>query len=93
MEHLIQFGVNIDDEALKKAIMVSASNVVIKEVKDQLCIGADWRRSDRVRQIISDEVLKWLNDNSEAILDLSAKLVSEKVMRSKAMKEKIINQE
>lgn len=91
MEHLIQFGVNIDDEALKKAIMVSASNVVIKEVKDQLSIGNDWRRSDRVRQIISDEVLKWLNNNSEAILDLSAKLISEKVMRSKAMKEKIIN--
>lgn len=33
MEHIIQFGVTVDDDAIRKRIEEQASNTVIKEIK------------------------------------------------------------
>ena len=36
MEHIVQFGINIDDEAIRKAIEADAKNQVIEGIKDEV---------------------------------------------------------
>ena len=36
MEHIVQFGITIDDEYIKKNIEKSAENVVAKEMAEQV---------------------------------------------------------
>lgn len=36
MEHIIQFGIGIDDEAIRKAVMEKSERVIIDELKNEL---------------------------------------------------------
>ncbi len=96
MEHVIQIGVSIDDEAIQKQIMATAEKKIIGEIKDDIeKLIIEKRRSyysskeemsltERAEAIIRE----WLDENSDRIIECAGKLIAEKVYRSKAWKTK-----
>lgn len=96
MEHVIQIGVHIDDEAIQERILSSAEKQILSEIKADIektiiekhnpYYGkkVELSLSGRAEAIIKE----WLDENAETVVNNAAKLISEKVYRSKAWKEK-----
>ena len=89
MEHIIQFGVTIDDDAIKKNIEEKAREQIIKEVKaeikKELFVGTGWNMdlSYKVKELIKDTVREC---QDQIIKDATDQLV-ETMRRSKKYKE------
>ena len=96
MEHVIQIGVSVDDEAIQNRIMESAEKQIIGEIKDdieELIIEkhkpyysnkVEMNLTERAEEIVKE----WLNENSDKVIELAGKLIADKVYRSKAWKAK-----
>lgn len=92
MEHIIQFGVTVDDEAIKKEIIKQAANTVTTEIKREL--GIDNYYSDKIiKRMVNNEVTELFNTHKDAIIAEAGKQLAEKLARTKAVKEKILQEE
>lgn len=89
MEHIIQFGVTIDDDAIKKNIEEKARNQITEELKaeirKELFVGTGWNRdlSYKVQELIKDTVIEC---QGQIIKDATDQLV-DIMKRSKKYKE------
>lgn len=89
MEHIIQFGVTIDDDAIKKNIEEKARNQITEELKaeirKELFVGTGWNRdlSYKVQELIKDTVREC---QGQIIKDATDQLV-DTMKRSKKYKE------
>jgi len=96
LEHVIQIGVSVDDEAIQKQIMATAEKQIIGEIKndiEKLIIEKHTPYyTNKVEMCLAaraEAILKeWLDENSDRIIECAGKLISEKVYRSKAWKAK-----
>ena len=96
MEHVIQIGVSVDDEAIQKQIMATAENKIIGEIKEDIEKKILYKRgryygsspetelTERAEEIVKE----WLNENSDKVIECAGKLIADKVYRSKAWKAK-----
>ena len=89
MEHIIQFGVTIDDEVIKENIEKKAREQITAElkaeIKKELFVGTGWNRdiSYKVQELIKDTVREC---QDQIIKDATDQLV-ETIKRSKKYKE------
>ena len=96
MEHVIQFGVSIDDDAIQKQIMKTAEKTIIGEIKNDIESQIIERHrpyyagKDEMNLTMRAEAIvrEWLDGNSDKIIELAGKMVAEKVFRSKKWKDK-----
>lgn len=96
MEHVIQIGVSVDDEAIQKQIMATAEKQIVGEIKHDIekaiiekhrtyySPKEEMSLTERAEGIIRE----WLDGNSDRIIECAGKLIAEKVYRSKAWKTK-----
>lgn len=98
MEHIVQFGVTIDDERIKQHIEERALDQVVADIKGDICrtlpkgYGRDkdgnpivnWERiaEDSLRDILNEQ------DVRERIVERAAEMLVDKVSRTKAWREK-----
>lgn len=91
MEHIIQFGITIDDDAIKKNIEANALAAVVDafvgEMKRNLPKAyygnnVDWKA------VACNCVQDFIERNRDEIMDIAADRLVEKVMRTKAWREK-----
>ena len=90
MEHIVQFAIGIDDDAIVKRVMQVAEKQIVeaiqKKAEDQLfemsyghrCGCVDW---------VKDKFDDFLQSNRDEIISLAADRVAEKIAKSKAAKE------
>ena len=99
MEHVVQLGISIDDDAIQKQIMKTAEKTIIGEIKNDIESQiierhrASWsyeRSKDELSLTTRAEAIirEWLDENSDKIIELAGKMVAEKVFRSKKWKDK-----
>jgi hypothetical protein len=96
LEHVIQIGVSVDDEAIQKQIMATAESKIIGEIKKDIEKKILYKRNryygsppeteltERAEEIVKE----WLNENSDKVIECAGKLIADKVYRSKAWKTK-----
>lgn len=96
MERVIQIGVSVDDDAIRKQIMATAEKQIVGEIKndiERLIIEkhtphytnkVEMNLTERAEAIIRE----WLDENSDKVIELAGKLIADKVYRSKAWKAK-----
>ena len=96
MEHVIQIGVSVDDEAIQKQIMDTAESKIIGEIKKDIekeiiskrdkyyGFAPETELTERAEEIVKE----WLNENSDKVIECAGKLIADKVYRSKAWKAK-----
>ena len=95
MEHVVQFGICIDDEKIKAAIEKSAEEKIIKDLMQQIMnhvfdagyYGSDAKPSDPLKQWCIKHFDDFLEKNREVILVCAAERLADKLFRTKAAKE------
>lgn len=95
MEHVVQLGISIDDDAIQKQIIKTAEKTIIGEIKEDIAKqifhkSNSYYGRDKVELSEGAEgiVRNWLDENSDKIIELAGKMVADKVFRSKKWKEK-----
>ena len=99
MEHIVQFGINLDDASIAEAVKRDAYKEVVKQLTDEArkalpkkcaygCHGkgeVDWRG------IIGEEVEKRvsaiISDKSDEIVEMAVKRVYDSITRRKPFRE------
>lgn len=94
MEHIIQFGVTIDDEKIVKTAEAKVekviNNVVKCDVYEALTGIREYNKyeySKRLMILVNNTMEKFCVDNKEEIINLAADRLVEKLSRTKAVKE------
>ena len=89
MEHIVQFGITVDDDAIKNLIVNKASETVVKEVKRELGVDNKYFSNGVVTKMVSDEVQNQFNLHKEEIIEATAKVLAEKLIKTKLVKERV----
>ncbi len=89
MEHIVQFGVSLDDEAIKREIVKQASEVVIHEIKDEIKTAIYGRHFERGIPLdyMGEKVTEFLEKHKDEIINEAAETLADKLSRTKAAKE------
>ena len=100
MEHIVQFGIGIDDEAIRKIIMEKAEKSILDDMKKQIRTDIDnqifvidrgWYDNDCKRvglqDWVNDLVVKLLEDHKTEIIERASEKLADKMSRTKAFKE------
>lgn len=95
MEHVVQFGICVDDEKIRAAIEKSAEEKIIKDLMQQIMnhvfdagyYGSDAKPSDPLKEWCIKHFDSFLEQNREVILDRAAERLADRLCRIKAAKE------
>ena len=100
MEHIVQFGIGIDDEAIRKIVMEKAEKSILDDLKKQIRTDIDnqifvidrgWYGKDYKRvglqDWVNDLVVKTLEDNKDQIIKMASERLADKMSRTKTIKE------
>lgn len=99
MEHVVQFGINIDDTAIAEAVKRDAYKEVIKQMTDEARkalprkyeYGGYGKGEVDWRGIIDKEVAKRvgaiIDENADEIVDMAVKRVYDSIIRRKPFRE------
>ena len=102
MEHIVQFAIGIDDNAIKERVTANAEKEIIKDLKqdvaNKLFEGYYWNRNaDPKKDPLSDYakgiIESFLEQHQEEILNKAAIHLADKLARSKKGKEILNNLE
>ena len=92
MEHIIQFAINVEDDRIVKSIERNVEAQVIKTITDKVedtVYEKHWGKvynQKPLENMICTRIDKILEDNKDFILDQAAKILADKLARSKAGK-------
>ena len=100
MEHIVQFGIGIDDEAIRKIVMEKAEKSILDDLKKQIRTDIDnqifvidrgWYGNGCKRvglqDWVNDLVVKLLEDHKTEIIERASEKLADKMSRTKAFKE------
>lgn len=93
MEHIVHFGISIDDEAIAERIMVNAEKIIVQKIQQKVerAIFAPTFGKTHLNIEAEDILMKWLDDNKEKILELASEALANKMARTKAVRTAIEN--
>jgi ferritin-like protein len=96
MEHIVQFAISIDDDAIVKKVSENAEKKIIEDLKQQVANkifeayyynrNAD-PKHDKLSSFSENIVLSFLEANKDELLDKAAALLADRLARSKKGKE------
>ena len=94
MEHIVQFAIGVDDDAIKKLVIDGAYNDVVKqllkEAKREVGLeGSYYSPSRNWERIIGEALRGYFDENKDMIIELAASKLVESYKRTKAFKEKM----
>ena len=93
MEHILQFGINIDDNAIVMAVKEKAEKEIIEKLTSE--VGAKIFQKEYYAKKYNpnclsswteDLVVKFLYDHKTEIVDAAAKVLADRLVRTKAGK-------
>lgn len=102
MEHIVQFAIGIDDDAIVKKVSENAEKEIIKELKqdvaNKIFEAYYWNKNadpktDRLSNFSEHIVLSFLEENKEDIITKAAALLADRLARTKKGKEILNNLE
>ena len=89
MEHIVQFGITIDDDTIRRHVEAKATDAVVKGLKQSLFrLGYNDKPmgiSDDVEEIIK----MYLEEHKQEIVDAAAERLADRLVRTKAVKEAV----
>lgn len=92
MEHVVQFGINIDDEAIKKAVVANVEKEVIagirKQIEKEPGFGEyNYRYGSRFAQEIVETVLE---EHLEEIVDYVSAKIADRLCKRKSFTDAVL---
>ena len=96
MEHIVQFAISIDDDRIKRNIENSVEKQVTNKIKGDCMKALVGKKSitncdytQKLKEMVDDNIQNFLAENKDEIIKISADKLSEKLSRTKAVKEVI----
>ena len=96
MEHIVQFGISIDDEVIKQNIEKNVQGQVVGAIKADamraLCGKKDvtsYEYRGQIEKVISDTANTFFDLHKEEIIADAARLLAEKLAKTKAVKDAV----
>lgn len=92
MEHIVQFGISVDDDKIAKSIEQNVERAVINHIVEKVN-GQITRKyyygdeNEPLKNMIKEQVNKIIMDKQDYILENAAKILADKLARSKAGKQ------
>lgn len=95
MEHIVQFGITIDDEYIKKSIEQGAENAITKEMAEQVrnVLIMKWCGNDEPTIYFDKKLTEVINEHKDEIIELAADRLAERLRRTRAVKNAVKNLE
>lgn len=85
MEHIVQFGVSIDDFAIQRRVEDSCVEAVKKKMMS--CFFDNYSNPKfKTEEIIKD----WLNDHKDEVIKRASEVIAEKMYKSTKVRQSII---
>ena len=85
MEHIVQFGVSIDDSAIQRRVEDSCVEAVKKKISG--CFFDNYGSP----KFHTEEIIRsWLNDHKDEVIQKSAEIITEKMYKSTKVRQAII---
>lgn len=99
MEHIIQFGIGIDDNAIVEKVTKNAEKVIIEDLKGDIYsnffeMDIDFYGRNKITGIkpwVKDRLDKFFDENRDEIIKLASDKLADKLSRSKTVKEAMAN--
>ena len=94
MEHIVQFGISVDDEMIKRRIMERAESEILARIKNDVTRTmyenrGYYHREAPLVDIVKDAVSEMCEEHKDEIITMAAKLLAEKLANRKATKEMV----
>lgn len=91
MEHIIQFAIGIDDEAIVKRVQENAEKTIIKDIQrqvEQRIFETDWngKPTGKLNYVAEGLITKWLDQHKDEIIQQAVKALADKLAKTKAVK-------
>lgn len=91
MEHIVQFAIGIDDEAITKHIQQNAEKIITQNLQQRVerCIfETDYlgKVQDRLNYHADSVICAWLDKHRDTILQFASETLSKKMINTKAVK-------
>jgi hypothetical protein len=100
MEHIVQFAIGIDDNAIREKVEANAEKEIIKSIKQDVAnkLFSSWYRNakpekDPLSEFSKGIVEKFLEQHQEELLEKAAVHLADKLARTKKGKEILNNLE
>ena len=96
MEHIVQFAIGIDDEAITKRIQENAEKVITQKIQQNVerCIfEMDYRGNPESRlKYVAETIFRdWLESHKDDIINRAVEVLASNMMKTKAVKTAINN--
>lgn len=85
MEHIVQFGVTLDDDKIEKMVMSKASDECLAQIRkatSNFCKD-NYYGDSQLKEMFREEVKKVIADNKEIIIEQVVRQVSANLMKTK----------
>lgn len=91
MEHILQFAIGIDDEAIRRRVEESAYKDVVKSLTDEAKSALPKRYGGSVdwRNLVDDALLDLMAEHKDEIVAAAADRLYESMRRTKAVREAV----
>ena len=94
MEHILQFAIGIDDEAIIKRVEAGAENAIMQEIKRDAkaaIFKSTYPNSSTFSRnptdFFDEKIGQFLKENKDEIIKLTANRLAERLAKTKAAKE------
>ena len=87
MEHIVQFAIGIDDNAIKERIENNVEQAVIKDItrkiEDTIYSRYSYNRTEPLKDMIKSRIDVIITEQQDVIVDMAAKILADRLFRSK----------
>ena len=93
MEHIVQFAIGMDDEAIRKRIEEHAYQDALKGVTNQVWHTLfpgyinDYSRDEQLKTLVVDALSGFMEEHRDEIIDKSVNLLVDRFSRTKKFRE------
>lgn len=89
MEHIVQFGITIDDDAIRRHVEAKAADSVVKGLKQSLFRLGYNDRPMGITEDVENVIDAFLEEHKQEIIDAAAERLADRLVRTKAVKEAV----
>ena len=93
MEHIVQFAIGIDDEAIRKRIEQTAEKQIVDSIKedinDHIFRETTWAKDSVLQNWVKDIVVDAILEHKDEIVTSAASQLCEYMKRTKAVREAV----
>lgn len=90
MEHVVQFGINIDDDVISKAVVNEATKQIVAELKEQMFTRSYYdNKYHDLSKAACNTIQDWLEDHKDEIINKTVDELVDILKNRKAFKDKL----